>query len=196
MEYWQHLIFRIHVHGHEFSILNSCWPSGKFEHIYTNPFKYCKCSPFLTNCLDTALCHHMLLELLLLFRNATPADWEYCFTCFCHSMCRGMVILLTSVKINYTFLQEIHIIPEYIITKQSGYEPVCILCWCTDLGAAQYLCQRGTCGWLLSIPNIITWNSRGWTLIQEKVKEYQKQYLTNSHSFYSETSVYGSSSPA
>lgn len=25
-----------------------------------------------------------------------------------------------SVKINYTFLQEIHIIPEYIITKQSG----------------------------------------------------------------------------
>lgn len=101
-----------------------------------------------------------------------------------------------SVKINYTFLQEIHIIPEYIITKQSGYEPVCILCWCTDLGAAQYLCQRGTCGWLLSIPNIITWNSRGWTLIQEKVKEYQKQYLTDSHSFHSETSVYGSSSPA
>lgn len=33
-----------------------------------------------------------------------------------------------SVKINYTFLQVIHIIPEYIITKQSGSESVCILC--------------------------------------------------------------------
>lgn len=29
-----------------------------------------------------------------------------------------------SVKINYTFLKETHIIPEYIITKQSGYESV------------------------------------------------------------------------
>lgn len=49
------------------------------------------------------------------------------------------------------------------------------LCWYTDLEDARYLCQRGTCGWLLSIPDIITWNSRGWTLIQGKAEEYQKQ---------------------
>lgn len=30
-----------------------------------------------------------------------------------------------SVKINYTFLQEIHIIPECMITTQSGNESVC-----------------------------------------------------------------------
>lgn len=41
-----------------------------------------------------------------------------------------------------------------------------------------YSCQRGTCGWLLSIPNIITWNSKGWTLIQEGKKK--KKSLTES----------------
>lgn len=41
-----------------------------------------------------------------------------------------------------------------------------------------YSCQRGTCGWLLSIPNIITWNSKGWTLIQGRERE--KKSLTES----------------
>lgn len=77
--------------------------------------------------------------------------WSHCCSRFSTLQCESAVLthLLqylqgngnaagNSVKINYTALLEIRIIPEHIITKQSG--PVCILCWCTDLGAAQCLC--------------------------------------------------------